>query len=165
VYAVKFAPGEWAREYWGADLRWRGLLAQQALSYHLERQQPEKRLAKYLAFHFRMDARGGRAALRRSVADLLDVAGITVNQHRPEERTKQRLEKALDQLARDKILKGWTYVHSGDLPAREWVPAWLRWAVDLVPSEQTTQYHVQGGVRRALPAGDATAGETLIERD
>jgi excisionase family DNA binding protein len=159
VQAVQFGPGAWAREYWGADLRWRGLLAQKALEYHLERQQPEKRLAKYLAFHFRIDAHAGRDALRRTVATLVDVAGINVAVDHPERNLRKRLESALDQLKKDGIIKDWRYPPADELPARKWVTTWLDWVVDLTPSDYVSEHYVRAGVRPALPtAGDSTHG-------
>lgn len=161
VQAVQFSPGKWAREYWDSGLRWRGLLAQKALAYHLERQQPEKRLAKYLAFHFRIDAHAGRDALKRTVETLVDVAGLNAHIEHPERKLKKRLEDALDQLKKDGIIKAWRYLPADELPAREWVSTWQNWVIDLTPSDYVSEHYVRAGVRPALPAaGGSTHGNS-----
>ena len=139
--AARVAFGEWAGHYWEAGLRQVALLTQKALSYDPYRQQVEKRLAKYLAFHFRFDGAGeaddedaaGARELHRTVDTLLTEAALAPEKTNPQ-RTRDRLEKALDQLRADGVIGAWRYKDDPDgLPARQWVPVWRRLSVSLTP--------------------------------
>jgi hypothetical protein len=131
--AARVMPGSWAGEYAALDVRQTGLLAKRALAYDPYRQQPEKRLAKYLAFHVRINSKHDRATLDLRVSTLVETAGLTPEQANPL-RTRKRLEAALDQLRQDGLLDGWRYVHDPDqLPARRWLDAWLGFTVALTP--------------------------------
>jgi excisionase family DNA binding protein len=161
--AMQYAPGAWLAQYWDEDLPWRGLLAQKAIEYDPYHKQAEKRLAKYLAFHFRIDAhRRQRKPLNRKVTLLVAAAGIALNRDHPEW-TRRRLEEAFDTLVGDEVCAAWRYAPEfpGDtrskeerlkaLPARNWLPTWLAWSIDVTPTPRTVSYHEAGGITRALP--------------
>jgi hypothetical protein len=156
--AVRVMPGSWAREYWDRDLKWRGLLAQKALEYDPYRQQPEKRLAKYLAFHFRIDAHSARENLRRHVDELLDnvdelldnagmltADGQLTDTANPQ-RARERFEKALDRLRDDDVVKAWQYDRESSLPSKQWVGEWRRWTVVLEPPVTLRARYLAGGL-------------------
>lgn len=154
--AVRVMPKSWAREYWDRDLKWRGLLAQKALEYDPYRQQPEKRLAKYLAFHFRIDAHSAREVLRRHVDELLDNAGMLaadglLTDTANPQRARERFEKALDRLRDDDVISGWQYDREPSLPSKQWVGEWRRWTVVLQPSVSLRARYLAGGL--GLPVG------------
>jgi Helix-turn-helix domain len=165
--ATQFGPGGWLAPYWDEDLPWRGLLAQKAIEYDPYHKQAEKRLAKYLAFHFRIDAHRQRKVLPRKVDLLVVAAGLTLDRDHPE-RTRTRLEEALDTLVGDELCAAWGYTpefpgderSKGDrlesLPARNWLPTWQAWSIDVTPTPRTRIYHEANGIRRALPPGPST---------
>ncbi|MBV9322882.1 MAG: hypothetical protein JO352_03720 [Chloroflexi bacterium] len=149
--AVRVMPGSWAREYWERDLKWRGLLAQKALEYDPYRQQPEKRLAKYLAFHFRIDAHSAREVLRRRVEELLDNAGMLdaagqLTDSANPQRARGRFEAALDRLREDDVISGWQYDREPLLPSKQWVNEWRRWTVILQPPSSLRARYLAGGL-------------------
>jgi hypothetical protein len=133
--AARVLPGEWVRAWWDLGLRQVGLLAQAALTYDPYRELPEKRLAKYLAFSFRWNARRRGEPLARRVTTLLTNAGLEADPARPQ-RTRDRLEKALTRLTEDGVLAGWRYQRDpGDLPARRWLPLWCDMLVSIEPPD------------------------------
>lgn len=137
--AVRIMPGQWAEAYWELGLRWVGLLAQKALYYDPYRQRPEKRLAKYLAFQYRINA--GAAARNLKVGELLEIAGLDQDPARPE-RVRTRLHAALDTLAKDGVMARWEYpADAPSLPARKWLDRWRAQSVLVVfPEEIHTRY-------------------------
>ncbi len=134
-------PGRWAREYWEQDLKQIGLLAKRALAYDPYRQQPEKRLAKYLAFKFRFDAGKHHGGVVLKVETLLQEANLQPDQRKPQ-RTRDRLEHALNKLREDRVIAGWDHdQENGELPAKRWLAHWLRWSIVLkAPAQALQQY-------------------------
>ncbi len=131
VLAARVTLGSWAKAYQELELVQRGLLAQKALAYDPNKRQPEKRLAKYLAFHYRYNA--GSAAFKRSIGDLLEVAGIEPDAGRPQ-RTRARLDLALDRLQEDAVIGRWQpLIEAGQLPARGWFPRWVNGTIAIEP--------------------------------
>jgi len=129
--AARVTLGEWAGEYRKLEVRQIGLLARKALEYDPYRQQPEKRLAKYLAFHYRSNRE--RLALHRTVRNLLDAATILVDEERPG-LARQRLDKTLDRLKEDGIIGQWRPMIDADqIPARRWLAPWLASVIIIEP--------------------------------
>ncbi len=162
--AVRVMPGSWAREYWERDLKWRGLLAQKALEYDPYRQQPEKRLAKYRAFHFRIDANSAREVLRRRVDELLDNAGMldatgTLTDSANPQRARGRFEAALERLRDDDVISEWQYDSEPLLPSKQWVNEWRRWTVILQPPASLRARYAAGGL------GNSSLGPPAGARD
>ncbi len=151
--AARVMPGAWANEYAALDVRQTGLLAQKALAYDPYRRQPEKRLAKYLAFHVRINSKHDRVTLNLRVSTLLDTAGLLPEPANPL-RTRKRLEDALNTLCQDGLLDGWRYVLDPEqLPARRWLDAWLGFTVALTPpAALREQYAALAATAQAAPA-------------
>jgi hypothetical protein len=154
--AARVMPGSWATAYRDARVWQTGLLAQRALAYDPYREQPEKRLAKFLAFQVRIDAHNGRTSLDRKVATLLENAGLTPDPSHPD-RSKQRLEKALDRLCQDKVVDGWCYANPRSLPSKRWLDEWQARVIQITPRalERETYTRFQKQARwAALPAAE-----------
>ncbi len=129
LLAARVLPGTWAQAYKELGLRPFGLLMKKALEYNPYRERPQKRLAKYFAFHYRWNA--ATPTLRRTVADLLETAGIEPEPANPQ-RTKSRLHKALDRLQADGVVGRWNAViDDTKLPAKGWLPHWLQTIVEI----------------------------------
>jgi len=153
--AARVMPGTWAEQLWESDLRQRGLLARKALEYDPVREQVEKRLAKFLAFHFRINALRPAETVRLHTGTLMKNVDLEPDRANPQ-RTKARLEKALSRLKADGVIAGWGYAVGEDLPARGWFPKWAKMAVWIDPPQEIPAHYAQlrNGARttRALPA-------------
>jgi len=163
--AAQVAPGRWARELWEVLGPQTGLLARKALEYDPYRERPEKRLAKYLAFHVRRNAQWHAEELPLRVATLLDALGdaIPADPARPG-RTKDRLDKALDRLVADHVIGRWVYVDAPELPARGWFDQWLTWRVVISPADNVIAHYSamklpkpRAGLPASVPASDRDA--------
>ncbi len=138
VERFRFVPGEiFARFLLGAGRQW-ALLSAKALGYDPYRQTWEKRLARYLSWQWRIRAKDETYFQPYRVETLLERAGEKLNQTKPG-RTKERLEKALDQLRADGVIAGWQYDRFDDwfvgLTRKGWAKAWLRATVVIDPPD------------------------------
>ncbi len=138
---ARVMPGKWAQEYWDLGLKWRGLLAQKALEYDPYREKVEKRLGKYLAFMFRWNAAGRSESVTLHVSTLLGESGLEASARNPQ-RTRDRLERALERLLQDGVIVHWQYLRDlRQLPSRGWLDDWLAMAIEIVPpAELREQY-------------------------
>jgi DNA-binding XRE family transcriptional regulator len=116
------------------------LLAAQALRYHPERQTWEKRLARTLSWRWRLRARQPNGYSEPyKVSQLIRFADETVNERRPL-RTRERLEKALDNLEHDGVIAAWQYeaetFHDRLEDSRKgWVERWLASTIIIEPPD------------------------------
>lgn len=112
------------------------LLPIQTLHYNPYSQKWEKRLARYLSWRWRTQARKGDFLQPNKIRTLLEAIGETVNERTPS-RTRDRLEKALDQLLEDGVLSAWHY-HKWDESIannKGWVRLWLDSTILVEPPE------------------------------
>jgi len=135
--AWRYSPGTWLAPFLTVPNRQVALLMQQALRYDPYRQRWEKRLARYLTCHLRMDAKNGRPLVRR-IGPLLDELHLPVDRRHPE-RTRGRFETALHRLARDGVIDGWDYTGEArgvlaTLPSRGWLEWWRGTTITITPS-------------------------------
>lgn len=135
--AWRYSPGAWLAPFLTVPNRQVALLMQQALRYDPYRQRWEKRLARYLTCHLRMDAKNGRPLVRR-IGPLLDELHLPVDRRHPE-RTRGRFETALHRLARDGVIDGWDYTGEArgvlaTLPSRGWLEWWRDTTITITPS-------------------------------
>lgn len=134
--AWRYAPGAWLAPFLTSPNRQVALLLQQTLRYDPYRHRWEKRLARYLAFHLRMDAKNERPLVRR-IGPLLDELHLPMDRRHPE-RTRARFEAALHRLARDGVVDGWDYTAQArgvlaTLPSRGWIEWWRGTTVSITP--------------------------------
>jgi len=148
--AWHYRPGEWARPFLQEGFRQTALLAQQSLQYDPYRETWEKRLSRYFAFHWRIQAHQGNYSQPYRVDTLLKAISKEPNKERPN-RTRERLEKALDHLQADGITTSWEYQKGdeGALPTKGWLPAWLNWTVEVIPPPEVTHHYAS--ITRAPP--------------
>ncbi len=124
------------------------LLSAKAIQYDRIREDWEKRLARYLSWQWRNDAIKQRGVRTFLVKTLLENIGKTVDEGHPK-RTRQRLEKALNRLAKDLVIQSWRW----DREARPSEEEWLGWGVEVeMPDYVRRQYQYIGNPNRpALP--------------
>lgn len=112
------------------------LLPIQTLHYNPYSQKWEKRLARYLSWRWRTQARKGDFLQPNKIRTLLEAIGENINERTPS-RTRDRLEKALDQLLEDGVLAAWHY-HKWDESIanhKGWVRLWLDATILVEPPE------------------------------
>ena len=140
--AWRYRIGTWLDEYLMEGAPHVAQLLRQALQYDPDRQKWEKRLARYIMLHGRMDVREHRS-LDRSVGELLDETQLNEEfDARHPNRDRKRFERALDQLRQDKVIvdvpgehdavvvaPAWQYTDEGQqvllsLPRYDWIERW-----------------------------------------
>lgn len=141
TYAWKIRPGIFSEHLFGPG-RQTALLSNKALEYDHYRQTWEKRLARYLAYLWRIDENRTREGLL--VKTLLDKAGEEVNKRFPG-RTRDRLEKALDQLQADGVITAWQYenIEEEKLKGQQWWRKWLELKILLTAPPAILQQYSQ----------------------
>jgi len=108
--AWRYRPGDWLIPFLERPNRQTVLFPQQALRYDPYHQMWEKRLARYLTFHLRMDAKNARPLVRQ-VGLLLDELNLPDDRRHPE-RMRTRFEAALARLVTDGVIGGWGYTNA-----------------------------------------------------
>src|SRR6266496_805072 len=114
--------GKWLEPF--LENRQVSFLFKRALEYDPHNEMWEKRLARYFFFHFRMNASAG--SFNREIGKLLQTLSLPIAGDHPERNVKQRFEKALNRLTKDRQIDGWEYTEDIDLKSRGWLPTWLQ---------------------------------------
>jgi len=143
--AWRIRPGDFfAKELLTNGPRQTLLLSQKALNYDPDKYQQEKRLARYFAGIWRIDEETTRKGIRIEL--LLSEIDESMNMKRPG-RTKDRIEKALDRLEKDGIIRSWDYkipkgyeITDGE---RGWARKWLEWKIIVNEPEAITEHYKQ----------------------
>ena len=151
VLGARVKPGGWAEQFSRSHLHQWGLLARRALEYDPFRRQAEKRLAKFLAFHYRLNIRHSPEAVKLRVGTLLQIAGLEVEAANPQ-RTRDRLERALRRLEADDIVAAWAYDAPTDLPSRGWFSTWAECTIRIEPPGEIVAQYARLGAPPRPPA-------------
>lgn len=122
--------------YLSGSQRQLALLPFRAFHYHVYRFRHEKQLCRYLSWRWRTQASQAKYWQANKVSTLLEAIGETLNQRSPS-RTRERFEKALDQLTTDGVIAGWHYVNWDEVVAvgKGWGNYWLNAAVIIEPPQ------------------------------
>ncbi len=129
--------------YLSGSQRQLALLPFRAFHYHVYRFRHEKQLCRYLSWRWRTQASQAKYWQANKVSTLLKAIGETLNQRSPS-RTRERFEKALDQLTTDGVIAGWHYVNWDEAVAvgKGWGNYWLNAAVIIEPPQAVLEtYH------------------------
>lgn len=131
-----FQPGRLFAQFLFGPGRQTALLSTRAVQYDPYRQKWEKRLARYLSWQWRIQARHGDYARPYRVATLLEAVGEDLNPRRASA-TRERLEKALDTLEKDEVISEWRYDRWDEDVAelRGWWLPWQQATILLEPPE------------------------------
>ena len=139
-----YRPGNWAKPFLQEGFRQTALLAQKSLQYDPYRETWEKRLSRYFAFHWRIQAHQGNYSQPYRVTTLLKAIAMEPNARYPQ-KTRERLEKALDRLQKDKVIADWEYRkgEEGALPTKGWLTTWLSWTVKVTPPFEVIHHYAR----------------------
>lgn len=137
-----FRPGRVFAHFLMGPGRQTALLSARALHYDPYRQVWEKRLARYLSWQWRSHAHHGNCTRAYCVDTLLEAVGEALNARNPD-RTRGRLEKALDTLRDDGVIAAWQYDRWDEDTAgrRKWGPLWLEATVLVEPPEEVQEHY------------------------
>jgi DNA-binding XRE family transcriptional regulator len=158
-----FRPGKAFAAFLFGSARQTGLLFRKALEYDPYRKRWEKRLTRYLSWHWRAEGSAAAAPCAYPLQSLLEVVGEEPDRRYPA-RCRLRLEKALDTLCADGILAGWHYGALLPSPAGrgDWLAAWLAAAVIIAPPPPVTEYYAR--LRAEAPAAGDSVGARIRRR-
>ncbi|MEK4426494.1 helix-turn-helix domain-containing protein [Solibacillus sp. FSL K6-1523] len=139
---ISFTLDKVLAKYLTSSQRQVALLPLQALTYHAYRFSCEKQLCRYLSWRWRTQAYKGDFLQLNKISTLLEASGETLNKRSPM-RTRERFEKALDQLTADKIIADWHYVNWDEDVAlsRGWTKYWLNTSVVIEPSHVVKDHY------------------------
>ncbi len=140
AFAWRLRPGDVFAKFLFGPGRQTALLSQKALNYDPYRQKWEKRLARYLAWIWRISS--GRTQEGLLVKTLISAAGMKTNTARPA-RTRERLEEALDRLQADQVITAWQYdfIDENIASKRGWWQEWEECKIMITaPAGITEQY-------------------------
>lgn len=131
-----FQPGHLFAQFLFGPGRQTALLSARAVQYDPYRQRVEKRLARYLSWQWRIQARQGEYSRPYRVATLLEAVGEQLNERRPSA-TRDRLEKALDTLQQDGVISSWQYDRWDETIAQQrgWGQVWTQATLMLEPPQ------------------------------
>lgn len=167
VSAILIMPGEAFARFLLGPGRQVALMSSKALHYDPYRQQPEKRLARYFAWQWRVNAGGGVPTLRRKVDTLLQEIGLPLEGSSPS-RIRDRLEKALERLLSDSVVARWRYsddFSEENLPRQGWLPLWREAVIRLeAPEGVKDAYRSLARAKKILPPRPPSLGQQLKEQ-
>lgn len=118
------------------------LLHMRALQYHPTQQLYEKRLCRYLSWRWRTQARKGDYMTANMMSTILESIGVTMNERLPS-RTRERVERALDQLQTDGVIQSWQYDKWDENIAefKGWGRVWLRTGIVIEPPKSIVKQY------------------------
>ncbi|MDB5082188.1 MAG: transcriptional regulator, family [Chloroflexi bacterium] len=131
-----FQPGHLFAHFLFGPGRQTALLSARAVQYDPYRQRVEKRLARYLSWQWRIQAKQGEYSRPYRVSTLLEAVGEELNERRPSA-TRDRLEKALDTLQQDGVISSWQYDRWDEsvVQQRGWAQVWVQATLLLEPPQ------------------------------
>lgn len=131
-----FRPGSIFARYLLTEGRQSALLAAQALRYNVRTEAVEKRLVRYLSWQWRIRSKSVTYLQPYEAQTLIKEAGIKVPE-RNANRACERLEKALDRLQNDYLIRGWQYLDWDweDAKKHGWVKNWLTTKIAIEPPD------------------------------
>ncbi len=166
-----FQPGRLFAQFLFGPGRQTALLSTRAVQYDPYRQKWEKRLARYLSWQWRIQARHGDFARPYRVATLLEAVGEELNTRRASA-TRDRLEKSLDTLEKDEVISAWQYDRWNEelMEQRGWWFPWQQATILIEPPEiiketyrnldRSRDNKVSGGTRTLPQLLQTTAAAT-----
>jgi hypothetical protein len=139
----KIRPGDVFARFLVGPGRQTALISQMALHYDPYRQYWEKRITRFLAYLWRI--RQGRRDYRAPIAvsALLQGAGLQVNKRNPI-KTRNRMEKAFEQLHQDGVIRAWRYVtqvNEKTANRKGWLKSWVSWKVQIDPPQEIVELY------------------------
>src|SRR5699024_4360481 len=120
------------------------LMSKKALEYDVDKFPYEKRLTRYLSYIWRIRQQNASYTDTIRVQTLLDAIKLPLNKKRPL-RTWERLEKALERLEKDRVVKSFQFENANMniIGRRGWSKKMLEWKVQIVPPDEISSHYIQ----------------------
>lgn len=137
VQGWRVRPGDIFAKFLFGPGRQTAMLSLKALHYDPYRQTCEKRIARYLAWLWRIEKTVSEGI---SVKAILEGIKKELDLRNPA-RTKEKFEAALDRLEDDKVISGWQYESPDEniIGRPCWLRKWLEWKVIIEPPEEVLE--------------------------
>mgnify|MGYP006865373009 CR=1 FL=1 len=125
------------------------LLSKEVIMYNPYQKSYEKKLGRYLNWRWRTQARKGSFLQPHKVSTLLDKLSLEEKGRAPS-RIRDRLEKALDQLADDGIIRFWHYENWDEkvMAKKGWLEKWKNTTLRIGPPNEVEQYYKNIGKKK-----------------
>jgi hypothetical protein len=118
-----FRPGKVFGQFLFGPGRETALLSAKALQYDPYRQTWEKRLTRFFSWHWKHVSMPNNEPYSYPVTTLLEATGQKLQCRFPQ-RTRDRLESALETLLQDQVISKWEYLEWEDTNAKGWSELW-----------------------------------------
>ncbi len=154
----KIRPGDVFAQFLLGPGRQTALISQMALHYDPYRQFWEKRITRLLAYLWRIRQAKKNYLAPMSVEALLHGAGLRADERNPK-KTRSRLEKALNQLLGDGVVKSWCYVSQVNEKVagrKGWRQRWMATKVVIEPPQEIVEQYSR--INHTLPGKKAFPG-------
>jgi DNA-binding XRE family transcriptional regulator len=164
VYKVK--PGDLLSRYLMGPGRQTALMAEKALQWDYAKFYVEKRLVRMLAYQWRVrQSKNPNSMGKFKISSILDSIGLHVDERHPA-RTKERLERAMDRLLSERVIRGYRYISPEDadvLGKKGWAEAWLATLVEIDPPEEIPEHYSK--IRNDNSQSRSLNAQTTLIRD
>ncbi|GEK34603.1 hypothetical protein [Kurthia sibirica] len=139
---IYFAIDDVFEAYLAGSGRQIALQHMKALHYHPVQQLYEKRLCRYLSWRWRTVARKGGFQTPNTISTMFESIGMKLNERTPS-RTRERFERALDQLQLDGVIDSWQYDKWDEIIAdmKGWSRVWFETGVVIKPPKAITEQY------------------------
>ncbi|MFD2216349.1 helix-turn-helix domain-containing protein [Metabacillus endolithicus] len=169
IYECSIRPGEIMSHFLFGARKESGFLALKALQYNPIRQKYHKRLARYLAWQWRIRQKKAdyfRPYNLSGDKGILKVMGLEINERYPQ-RTKETVENVLDTLLEDKIIDNWEYVgdFDGISSKKFWLEGWLNSQVRIIPTKDLLSQYKKENIEEKQTINTISMLQSLIEKE
>lgn len=131
---IYFTIDEVFESYLAGSGRQIALQHMKALHYHPVQQLYEKRLCRYLSWRWRTVARKAAFFTPNTISTMFESIAMKLNERTPS-RTRERFERALDQLQEDGVIESWEYDKWDEKIAemKGWGRVWFETSIIIKP--------------------------------
>ena len=164
LHKIAFRPGHLFSRFLFGPGKQIALLSARALKYDLKSQVYEKRLARYLSWQWRIRAYQLDYFQPYRVSTMVRAIDLNEDQRFPS-RTRDRLERGLDQLQRDGVIRTWQYENDRAEKGKPgWLPQWLESTILVEPPQIIFERYQNIGQKRGEVVDFSEVSERLREK-
>lgn len=164
LHKIAFRPGNLFSRFLFGPGKQIALLSARALKYDVKSQAYEKRLARYLSWQWRIRASQLDYLRPYRARTLVQAIDLREDRRFPS-RTRDRLERALEQLQHDGVVRTWQYDSGRTEEGKmRWIDQWLESTILVEPPQIVLDRYQNIGQKRAEPVDISEVAERLKEK-